>query len=193
MKTITYQKTITNPKLVITYDTDPESPREWSNLGYFITQDRNYRSPDNNETLQAIIKEGGEVCNSQEEHIAYIKKNYKDEKIIAIYPVVKYEHGGVSYSLGTIKGFDYSNNGFYIITDKKQKEMGTPKNKFEEVIKQELETYTQWANGEVYSFILYDNNGDIEDSCSGFYDIEEIREHLPEEWKDEKLSDYMKY
>jgi hypothetical protein len=38
---------------------------------------------------------------------------------------------------------------------------------------------------------LYNEKGDIEDSCGGFYDIEDIRESLPEEFKDEDLSKYV--
>ena len=34
--------------------------------------------------------------------------------------------------------------------------------------------------------------GEIEDSCGGFYDIEDIREHLPEEFKSEDLTAYIK-
>jgi hypothetical protein len=177
--------------LVISYDPDGESPREWNNLGYFITQDRNYYSPDKNEELQAVIKTGGEIASSQTEHIKYIKEHYYPEKILAIYPIVKYEHSGISYSRGTAHGWDYSNNGFYIITDKTQKEVGTKKKDWEKVIDQELELYNQWCSGEIYQFTLYDETGEFIDSMSGFYKIEDIRGYLPKEWKDEKLDDYL--
>jgi len=188
----TYTKTVeeTKPKLVIEYDEDSTSPREWSNLGYFITIDRNYFSPDRNETLERIVKETGEEAGSQAEHIKMIKSSIEedtDEKVIEVYPIVKYEHSGVSYSLCSSSGFDYSNNGFYIITDKTQKEIGTEAEDFEKVIKEELEVYNKYANGEVYQFCLYDDNGEVVDSCGGFYDIEDIRESLPEEWSKENL------
>ena len=35
--------------------------------------------------------------------------------------------------------------------------------------KQDLETYTNWANGEVYSISIVDNRGEFVDSCSGYY------------------------
>jgi hypothetical protein len=195
----TYTKTIqeTKPRLKITHDDFTSSPREWSNLGYFITIDQNYRSPDNVEYLQDIIKETGKEATSTEDHMDMIKKTYRslgyEGNIVAIYPICKYEHSSVSYSLGQKHGFDYSNNGFYIITDKTQKELGTPKKDFETIIKQELEVYNKYANGEVYGFVLYDEAGEVEDSCSGFYDIDDIKDHLPEEWKDETLSDYITY
>ena len=189
-----YKKTIEKTCLEIQYDEDCESPREWSNLGYFITVDDGFRSPDMNTELENWIKETGQEADSQEEHIECIKDWFKmnsEEIVIAIYPITKYEHGGISYSLGTGHGFDNSNNGFYIITTETQKEMGTKKKDFERVIQSELDLYNKWCNGEVYGYTLYDDKGGIEDSCWGFYDLEHIREELPEEYKDEDLSDYL--
>jgi hypothetical protein len=192
MKTYTKQITETKPRLLIEPDLYPQSPRYWSNLGYFITIDRNYSSPDNNPELTDIIETTGQQAISQAEHIELIKKSDYTEKIIAVYPIVKHEHSAVSYSLGSANGFDYSNNGFYIITDKTQKEIGTPKSRFEKVIKQELQEYSQYANGKVYSFILYDKNGEQIDSCTGFYNIDEIKSNLPKEWEKENMQDYYK-
>ena len=162
----TYKQTIESNRLVIEYDDNAESPREWSNLGYFITVDSNYISPDNIQWLYDIVKETGEEAGSQEEHIEFIKKRINeisDEKVVAIYPITKYEHSGISYSLGNRFGFDYSNNGFYIITDKTAKEIGVKKKNFEKITSQEIEAYTQWLNGEIYRFTLYDDNGEVED------------------------------
>ena len=192
----TYTKTVeeTKPMLVIEYDEGAFSPRGDSNLGYFITQDRKYHSPDKEETLQSIIKETGDIANNQNEHIKLIKKQAKENNynILAVYPVVKYEHSNISYSLGTMHGFDCSNNGFYIITKESAKGIGITKKDFKKVISQELETYTKYANGEVYGFTLYDKNGEFVDSCWGFYNIDDIKEHLPEEWKNEDLTNYLK-
>jgi hypothetical protein len=194
MKTYTKTKVSTEPLLVIEHDEDSTSPREWSNLGYFITVDRNYRSPDREPHLESVVKEMGDIAESQAEHIELITKtlNEEGEKVLAIYPIVKYEHGGVVYRLGSASGFDYSNNGFYIITEKSQKELGTPKESFEKVIKEELEVFNKWINGECYQFCLYNEQGEVDDSCGGFYSVEDIREYLPKEWKDEDLSVYIK-
>lgn len=196
MKTITETITFTKPKLVIEYDEISDSPRSWSNLGYFITVDRDYYSPDRHPEYENIVKYTGEQAESQAEHIKLIKSAIEedtDEKVLAIYPIVKYEHSGVVYKLGTIHNFDYSNNGFYIITEESRKELGTKKKDFEKVIKQELEVFNKWMNGEVYQFCLYDDQGEVENGCGGFYDIEDIREYLPEEWSKEDLTEYVKY
>lgn len=199
MKNITYKKEITRPQLEIRYDSDADSPREWDNLGYFITVERNNYSPDKEPSLEYAVKMTGEYTNSCDEHIAEIKKYLKSgessfsEHIIYIVPVSKYEHSGVSYSRGEKHGWDSGVAGFYIVTKESAEKVGTPRKLFDKCIDNELETYTQWANGEVYCYTLYDEGGDVADSCGGFYDINDIKEYLPDEWKDEDLSDYLKY
>lgn len=192
MKTI--EKTIRVPQLVIKYDTGTDSPREWSNLGYFLTIENNYESPDVITQLLDIVQESSEQVSSTAEHMEHITKliNNSDfgEKVLAIYPINRYEHGGVVYSLGEKHGFDYSNCGFYIVTDKTAKELGIKAKDYEKVIKQELEVYNSYANGSVYRFYLYDQDGELEDSCGGFYELDDIKDHLPDEWKDENLNEY---
>ena len=193
----TYTKTVqeTKPRLIIRNDSDMESPREWDNLGYFITCDSKHNSPDNNQALQSLVENNGQSATSQAEHIKMIKAGMKAEnlgKVLAVYPVTKHEHGSVSYSLGTVHGFDSSNNSFYIVTKESADLIGAEAKDFEKIIKAEIETYNKWINGEVYVFTLYDDKGEVEESCGGFYAIEDIREYLPKEWADEDLSDYIK-
>lgn len=193
----TYKAVVEKPRLVIEYDTDAESPRSWDNLGYFITVDSRYNSPDDgNGKIYYAVKYKADEAQNQADHIKRIKQRILEdtgEKVLAIYPVVKYEHGGVSFSLGEKHGFDNSNNGFYIVTDRKVKNfLDIKKKDFVKVIKQELKEYTQWANGEVYGFTLYGKDGEVEDSCWGFYSLDDIKENLPKEWQNEDLSEYVK-
>ena len=190
----TYNEIIEKNRLEISYDEFSENPRHWSNLGYFITVDRNYNSPDKNEMLENIVKETGQEAESRKEHIEKIKNEVKKilyDEVVAIYPIFKYEHSGIAYKIGTAHGFDYSNNGFYIVTKKTKKEMGAMKKDFEKIITEEIDFYNRWLNGEVYSYVLYDENGEVEDSCGGFYEVENIRNYLPEDWKDEELEKYI--
>lgn len=189
----TFKTTIEKPILTISYDNYPSSPREWSNLGYFIVISKRYNSPDKNDFLFNVIKNTGDIANNQKHHIELIKKEIEssiNEKVLAIYPISMYEHSGINYSLGNRHGFDYSNNGFYIVTDKTKAELGVEEKDFEAVIKAELDWYNQYCNGEVYEFVLYDEEGNIKDSCSGFYSIDDIKEYLPEEFQDEDLEEY---
>jgi len=190
----TYKTTTEKPCLEIVFDQYAESPRKHNdNLGYFITCERNYNSPDDNRELESLIKNTGDEGENAEEHIEKIKTEMEANgygKVLAIYPVYKYEHGGVVYRRGTAHGFDYSNCGFYIVTDKTAEVLGITPKDFEKVIDAELETYNKWANGEVYAWTLYDENGEIVDGGGDYYSLEEIRAELPEEWQNEKLEDY---
>ena len=194
MKTYTKIETKTKNRLEIMHEDNPQSPRDWDNLGYFITCDSRQYSPDRHETLEKIVRTCGNEAKDQNEHIKMIKRfmgEEIEEKVVAIYPINKYEHSGISFSLGTKHSFDHSNNGFYIITNKTQKLLGIPKKSFEKVIRQELEEYNKYLNGEIYCFISYDENGECEDSCGGFWNLEDIKTHLGREWKNENMQDYL--
>lgn len=191
---LTYKTSVEKPRLVISYDHNAESPREWTNLGYFFSKQSRYNSPDGNKhPLYNIMIETADEADNQDDHIKRIIKEAKKQgiKVLAVYPVYCYEHSSIVYRRGTAEGWDYSNNGYYIITNETLKEHGAKKAEWLKTIDQELETYTQWANGEVYEFTLFDKDGNLEDSCSGFYSIDDIKEHLPEEFKDEDLKDYL--
>jgi len=187
-------RTTREPKLIIQQDDCMDSPRELTNLGYFITREKRYNSPDKHPVFEKIVDETSLEASDQDEHIKLIKESIEDEtdeKVLEIYPIIKYEHGNVNYSLGTKQGWDHSNNGFYIVTDKSHKETGEDKKHWEHNIEQELKNYTQWANDEVYKFTLYNDKGEIEDACGGYFDLDDIKDTLPDEWKDERLDEYI--
>lgn len=193
MKTFKKVEVTEGNRLEIRNQEYPNSPRDDSNLGYFITVDRNYMSPDNHEYFNMVIKATGEEASNQEEHIKLIKERgaeLVDDKILAVYPITKYEHSGVAYYLGNKHGFDYSNNGFYIVTEKTAEDIGLKKEDFETCIENELEMYNAYANGSVYEFELFDEKGESVDSCGGFYNIDSVKEQLSDEWNDEDMNDY---
>lgn len=195
----TYTKIIKEPRLKITYDASPQSPREWDNLGYFITCENSLDSPDNHEDMISMIQNLADQSSNQNEHMEMIKREFPSnfkETVIAIYPIVKCKHGGISYSLEMKKGFDFSNCGFYIVTDKTAKKSNCSEDlikskKFESFIKNEIELYNQYITGEVYRFELYDKDGVEIESCGDIYDIEGFKENLPKEWAKENMEDYL--
>lgn len=198
MKTYTKTVTETKPRLVIQYDSYPRSPREDDNHGYFITVQRNYNSPDNYEPdIAQFIKTSGDEAESIEAHMKAIKKYMKEdrnEKVLYITPIYMYEHGNIVYKQGTANGFDISNCGFYIITDKTHElvcgDDKKTKKQFIASIDTELSAYSSYVNGEVYGYTLYDEAGEEEDACHGFYSLKDIQDQLPAEWKDEDMQEY---
>lgn len=194
----TYKRMVEFPRLVITCDDNSINPREYhTNLGYLITVSNRYRSPDNIPELKDIIIDTANRASSVESHIRLICKEMKEklsEEVIAIFPICIYEHGSILYTFGPNYDFDCSNNSFYIITDKTLKEYASrvDENEFENIVRQELDIYNRWINGEIYMYTLYDNKGKIIDSCGDFYSLDDIKSDLPEEWKDEDLNEYVR-
>jgi len=184
------------PKLSITIDSHCESPRQDSNVGYFITLSTRYNSPDSNNDLRTLIQETSNIAKNCENHIELITEHLEasGEEVLLILPISTYEHSGIQYSIGNKYGFEYSNNGFYIVTKESLEEIGS----FSDIdvltsyIEGEIENYNKWVNNEIYRFELLDENGEFEDSRGGFYSLESIREQLPKSWVDECLSDYIK-
>ena len=190
----TYKNITEEPLLKIEHDDDFESPREWSNVGYFLTREDRHSSPDGEDNeLYSIMIEAELNASDSEDHAKLIKKLAKEQgiNVVAVHPINRYEHSSVSYSVGSASGFDSSNCGFYIVTEETAKEIGIKKAGLLKAIKQELEVYNQWVHGEVYRFTLFDKDGEIADSCCGFYEIEAIRDRLPKEWENENLEGYL--
>jgi len=193
---LTYKKTIDVPRLVISYDAFADNPRkENDNLGYFYTSENKYKSPDGNVSeIYSIMLDTTDNATNTDEHMAMMKQRINDEtgeKVLAIYPVNRYEHGNVRYTIGKKNGFDDSACGFYIVTDKTAKIIGAEKKDFESIIKSELETYTQWCNGDVYTFEIYAEDGELYDGYGNVYSLDEIKSGAGKEWADEDMLDYL--
>lgn len=192
----TYKKEVEAQRLEIYHDPIPESPREWSNLGYFITHQRKYRSPDDNKIFEEVIVDMGIQATDGYDHAQKVKEQLTKDgyNVVLVVPISKYEHGGIIYSIGDSHGFDSGVCGMYIVLKEGIEELGiqdTSEENLIKIINQELDTYNAHANGQVFGFTLYDSEGNIEESCCGFYDIDDIAAYLPEEFEGEFLEDYI--
>lgn len=87
-----------------------------------------------------------------------------------ILPVTCYNHSGLSFSIGnTFDKWDGGRVGFIYITKATAKENKLTKKQAEKIIKQDLETYNQYVNGDVYGYEVKNPDGDVIDSCWCFY------------------------
>ena len=189
----TYKKIIEKPKLVIGYDYDSDNPRNWSNLSILIIRNG---LGDNDKYLNRELERTQYEVNNAEDHLELMKEiveEHLDSEVIYSDFISKYEHSGVRYFTGQSSGWDYSNIGFVFVTEDSLKEIGCAEEDIERIVEAEIETFSQWANGDVYHFTLYDDEGNFVDSCGGFYDLEEMKEYLPEEWQEEDLTKYINY
>lgn len=171
-----------NETVKIVQDSYIESPREWDNLAKMIfTGGHNHLGDKHNvdfnqffESRQDFIEKGEQI----------VRKHFKD--VVVCYPVHLYEHSGTSISISDSYPYncrwDSGTIGFAIVTKEDIRNNFGIKRVTKEYIEQadrilkgEVETLNQYVMGEVYGFIIEDENGEHIDSCYGFYgsDIEE--------------------
>jgi hypothetical protein len=147
-------------------DEQPESPREWDNLGTMVCFHRRYELGD---------KHGLSIEEAMLVEVA-------DNNISL--PLYLYDHSGLRMKVGSFQGllsqghaeFDSGKVGFIYVTaedalkEYKAKRMTKAlRAKVERVLEQEVDTYDQYLSGDVYGYVIEDTGGDHIDSCWGFY------------------------
>lgn len=189
----TYKKIISAPRLEITHCEGSPSPREEENLTILLI--KNSRG-DQDEYLNTLLESSADIADSAQKHLELVTKGIEehfDTEVIYAEPVKEYRHGGSVFSLGHHRGFDYSNNGYIFITQKQLDDIGTPAKQIQKVVQEELNIFNQWLNGEVYNYILYDEEGDEIDEVSEIIGLDNLKAYLPQEWQDEDLHKYIIY
>ena len=107
-----------------------------------------------------------------------------EEDILAILPLYIYEHGGITMRTGAFSDqWDSGQVGWGYVTREQAKQLGSPPEGgesaqayYERVIREEVAEYDQYLTGQVYGYIVEDEDGDHIDSCWGFYgDLDYVR------------------
>lgn len=161
--------------ITIKHDDDPESPREWDNLGTIIHWHKRYNL--------------GDISVNREEIAEYLEDS-------VYLPVYIYDHGGVTIRTTPFQcDWDSGQVGYiFVKREKILKELGKKRltkslrKRVLDILKCEIETFNQYLTGDVYGYIL---KGDgINDSCWGFYGVEYCKEEalsLANYYRSEKL------
>jgi hypothetical protein len=156
----------------IEYDNDPESPREWDNLGTIITWHRRYAFGDRDGYREGI--DPGELYNE-----------LKSEGAL-ILPIYMYEHSGITIRTSDFADpWDSGQVGFIYVDRAKILEEYNAKRVTTSVreralacLKAEVEVLDQFLTGDIYGYIIEDAGGDHIDSCWGYYGLTTVREEL---------------
>ncbi|MFT8556582.1 hypothetical protein [Liquorilactobacillus hordei] len=175
--------------LSIEADECPENPvRDWDMLGTYYTFEGRAYSPSEHNYSDVMEFLGSIIGDELVEKLHVRNNNTKDflndvferaDRLgYIMFPISKFEHSNVVYSLGTANGWDCGTVGVaFVAKETVCEEYGVKKvtAKIRKLVKQrfegELETYTQWCNGDVYGFTVTDCKGELVDSCSGFYGL----------------------
>lgn len=151
----------------IEMDSEPESPREWDNLGVMVTWHRRYNLGDEQPTCDAV---------------EWLEE-WKDENPHGcILPLYLYDHSGLTMSTGPFEcPWDSGQVGWIYMTTEMAQKNAIISGEMQEVLENEVMVYDQYLRGDVYGFILEsrpdvactkcgrDHDWDNEDSCYGFF------------------------
>lgn len=148
--------------LEIVNDSDPQSPREWDNIGLVALSHSRHNFPND-----AGINWND--FSSHDEVKQYLKK---EKKALCILPVQMYDHSSVSLYVGTTHDkWDGGQLGYIYTTREQCAKMGTTynKKKIEKILINEVDLYSQYVNGDVYGYQIKNEDGTVVDSCYGFF------------------------
>ena len=199
-------------RLVIEQDQFPDNPRSWDNFGTMLCCHRDYRLGDCNSNRDTELQLA-EICRkygkSDEEidEMTFVKEvqfilNQDD---VCGLPLWLYDHSGISMSTerqclwdSSFVGLIFVEKDFYLaqMCLKDEKDW---KAKAKETLKGEVKTYSDFLEGNVYEWTLYeptivirqsmdgkelsrkiDEEGEVVDSMVGFYDptLEDVEEYF---------------
>ena len=178
VKTVNYN----NLTIDVVYDEYTESPRKWCNLGTIVGYHGRYDLVDINNP------ESGKHGSYYADFLAYLRHESLSIKEVIYLPVYAYIHSGICLSITPFScRWDSGQVGYIYVTKKDvRQEFSTKRvsqklsNEIENILTSEIKTFSQYIEGEVYGFEISDSNGNLLDSCFGFYSIEDAISHAKE-------------
>lgn len=185
------------------YPSEISNPMNWDTVFNYYTWQKRYYSMQENSYREIDdwfdVQVGEDAYYRLEEkatslkHFLELLTNALDKVGIVAFPILSYEHTGLTYYLGdSIDRWDGSFVGFAWQTKEElYKEYGCKRisrkirEKIKGCVETKLETYTLYCNDEVYSFELYDRNGDELDAAYEIIadGIKDMFEHTIDEIK----------
>ena len=172
-------------KTVKLYQEDhPESPRDWDNLGHIVCWHRRYNLGD--EQVRP-----GEHPSFIEDFEQWLRK---ERGAFIVLPIYIYDHGSITvtaryetYLTYPDKQWDAGQVGFvYITKEKILEEYGVEYvsketvDKVTEYLSCEVDSYDQYLTGDVWGYVIEDEEGEMVDSCWGFYGLHYARAEATE-------------
>jgi hypothetical protein len=165
------EKVMGDHKVRVFYDNDPESPREWDNLGTMVCFHPRYdlgdkHSYDKRSELKNDIME--------------------NENVHTILPLYLYDHSGITISTSPFGcKWDTTQVGFIFVSKEKVKSEGIDETRVEEYLENEVKTYDQYLRGEVYGYEIVKvttcdlghKHEEVIESSYGYYDENECMEN----------------
>ncbi|MCP4936466.1 MAG: hypothetical protein GY927_20245 [bacterium] len=193
MQTPVYEETHQGFDIKIHYDTDPENPRDWDNLGTIICRHPRYHLGDDHSFVEARDFLIDLINCSDETGLSTGRLMERANEVAVILPVFLYDHSGLALNTtGFHCMWDSAQVGFiYATFETIHKEYGVKrisaglKTRVADCLRAELTAYNDYISGNVYGFVI-EKDGNEVDSCWGFngdYDdicLDEARKAVPD-------------
>jgi hypothetical protein len=172
-------ETIKNNELTanIFIDENPDNPLNWGSFyGKFIFFHKSYNLGHTHNINHRDYSSWGEMKED-------IIKQYKTDIILPLY---LYDHSGITISTTPFGDrWDSGQVGFVVLDKKQMQEINgwkkvTPERREQlfKYLENEVETYDQYITGDVYGYSVEDKNGNVVDSCWGFYGMDSVMDEV---------------
>ncbi len=154
--------------ITIERDDNPESPRDWDDVGTMIAFHGRYTLGDKDHGYNSKDYNGWD-----EMEAAIVKDNPGG----VILPLYLYDHSGITMNTtGFSCPWDSGQVGFIVASAAKIRESFMVKRitakvrqRAEDSLRSEVEVFDQYLTGDVYGFVVKDDDGEVTESCWGFY------------------------
>jgi len=157
-------------------DLDPESPREWSNLGMLICWHRRYRLGDSHpfDSPEAFLRDLAGVSHQSDLSMDQVRERAERKAIIL--PVFLYDHSGLAMNtIGFHCPWDSVQVGFvYVTLEAVRAEFRVKRvtkalrEKAADILRGEIVSYDAYLGGRVYGYVI-ERDGEELDACWGFF------------------------
>lgn len=170
-------------RVIIRPDINSQSPREWDNLGTVVTFGK-YSYIGDDDAKQKLIDDLYELGHNDS---FYSELYYADNQVLfelannnknmVALPVYLYDHSGITISTTPFScSWDSGLAGIIYVKKTDVRENYSVKRISKKLLEKvyqhlagEINTLDQFLTGDIYGFEITDNEGDVIDSCWGFY------------------------
>lgn len=152
-----------------------ESPREDAgNLGVMVCFHKCYKLGDETNLKSSMFED----WDALETYLI------DEEDAVITIPISMVDHGGISISCGVSRGWDSGQIGFIYTTRKaifgdyvRQRRLTKKlRERVLERLKEEVTMYNQYLTGDIWGYVIEDEDGEHVDSCWGYYGQDIARE-----------------
>lgn len=179
-----------NRVLKVVQDESPDSPREWDNLTKLILFGK-YSHLGDKHNINANDFDGWD------ENKTAVMKEYD---VAIIKPLYMYSHSGQTISTSPFScPWDSGQLGWVIVTKEDLrnnwclKRISKKYRQFaDNVLESEIDVLDMYVRGDVYGYILVDNDEEDEDSCFGFYGSDITKNGILDYFSDEDREEVLK-